>query len=233
MVKTLSPAFPETFLRTLGVSFDDLQHLTVALTHRSFGLPHNERLEFLGDSILDAVVSSVLFETFPDLPEGDLSRLRASLVCEETLCQLSSHLGIGDFLRIGDGERKSGGAHKPSLLADAFEAVIGATFLDGGFAKASTFIRLQYAGMLTLLDPAKILKDPKTRLQEWLQARRHALPQYTVEHIEGSSHAQRFFVRCELSAPKLQATGSGTNRRQAEQDAATQLLACLEDEVSQ
>lgn len=212
----------------LGLCFSDLTVLQTALTHRSFGQPHNERLEFLGDGVLNCVVAAALYEQFPALPEGDLSRLRAHLVRQDTLHQLATAAALGTNLRLGEGEMKSGGQSRPSMLADAFEAIVGAVYLDKGFDAAADFVRSQFNSILSTLDPAKTLKDPKTRLQEWLQARKYVLPKYTVQETTGAAHAQQFAVRCELTKPRLSSLGLGQSRRVAEQDAAAQLLLQLE-----
>lgn len=227
-MKDLSQPFYPQLLKALGVSFQDASLLRTALTHRSFGVPHNERLEFLGDGVLNCAVAAELYARFPDLPEGDLTRLRAQLVRQDALHLLATDLKLGEYLRLGEGELKSGGQQKPSMLADAFEAIVGALYLDGGFEKAAGFVSSQYAELLKNLDPAKTLKDPKTRLQEWLQARRYALPKYTVQETTGAPHAQQFSVLCELTRPKLQSVGFGASRRQAEQIAAGLLLDKLE-----
>lgn len=215
-------------MSALGVSFQDASLLRTALTHRSFGVPHNERLEFLGDGVLNCAVAAELYARFPDLPEGDLTRLRAQLVRQDALHLLAMGLKLGEYLQLGEGELRSGGQQKPSMLADAFEAIVGALYLDGGFEKAAAFVSAQYADLLTNLDPAKTLKDPKTRLQEWLQARRYALPKYSLKETTGMAHAQQFSVLCELERPRLQALGVANSRRQAEQLAASQLLEKLE-----
>lgn len=212
----------------LGLCFSDITLLQTALTHRSYGQPHNERLEFLGDGVLNCVIAAELFQRFPNLPEGDLSRLRAHLVRQDTLHQLAMAASLGEYLRLGEGEMKSGGQSRPSMLADAFEAIVGAVYLDGGFPAAQAFVAGQFQNLLAELDPAKTLKDPKTRLQEWLQARKYVLPKYAVQETTGAAHAQQFAVRCELTKPKLSSLGLGNSRRIAEQDAAAQLLAQLE-----
>ena len=194
--------------------------LAQALTHRSHSAPHNERLEFLGDSVLNCVVAAELFGRFGALPEGDLSRLRAHLVREEALHQVAQTLGLGDHLRLGEGELRSGGFARPSILADALEALIGAIFLDGGFAAAQgTIVRL-YEPLLAGLDPKTLEKDPKTLLQELLQARKIALPQYSVVATRGAAHSQSFEVECLIPELSVRTTGSGSSRRTAEQEAA-------------
>ena len=190
------------------------------MTHRSHGSPHNERLEFLGDSVPNCVIAAELFARFGALPEGDLSRLRARLVRQEALHQLAQDLGVGDHLRLGEGELKSGGSARPSILADALEAVFGAIFLDGGFAAARDAVRRLYEPLLAGLDPQDPGKDPKTLLQELLQARRIALPQYTVLATRGAAHSQHFEVECVIPQLSVRTIGSGNSRRTAEQEAA-------------
>ena len=191
-----------------------------ALTHRSHSASHNERLEFLGDSVLNCVVAAELFERFGRLPEGDLSRLRAHLVRQEALHQVAQTLGLGDRLRLGEGELKSGGFARPSILADTFEALIGAVFVDGGFPAARETVRRLYEPLLAGLDPNALAKDPKTLLQELLQARKIALPQYSVVATRGAAHSQNFEVECVIPQLSVRTTGSGSSRRSAEQEAA-------------
>jgi len=210
--------------RLLGHSFSDSSLLRTALTHRSFGIPNNERLEFLGDGILDCAIAAALFHRFPLLPEGDLSRLRANLVNQDALHQLASSLNIGSALRLGEGELKSGGALRPSILADALEALFGAIYLDAGFAAAQAVIDRLYAPMLEKLKPGEFQKDAKTRLQEWLQARKKPLPRYQLLETTGAAHEQRFEVLCDLEALSLQTIGHGSSRRIAEQVAADKAL---------
>jgi len=205
---------------TIGHVFSRAELLAQALTHRSHGAPHNERLEFLGDGVLNCVIAAELFERFGKLPEGDLSRLRAQLVRQEALHQLAQTLNLGDYLRLGEGELKSGGFARPSILADAFEALIGAVFLDGGFLAARRTIVLLYEPLLADLDPSALAKDPKTLLQELLQARKIALPQYSVVAARGAAHSQNFEVECLIPELSLRTTGSGSSRRSAEQEAA-------------
>lgn len=217
----------EPIARKLGHSFSDAGLFRTALTHRSYGVPNNERLEFLGDGILDCVIATSLFRRFPDLSEGDLSCLRANLVRQETLYQLALTLNIGDCLRLGEGELKSGGAQRPSILADALEALFGAIFLDAGFEAAALVIERVYAPLLDVLRPEQPQKDPKTRLQEWLQARKKSLPKYRLLEATGAAHDQRFEVACDIESPALQTTGRGPSRRVAEQIAAEQALKAL------
>lgn len=205
---------------SIGYGFSRAELLAQALTHRSHGVPHNERLEFLGDSVLNCVIAAELFERFGKLPEGDLSRLRAQLVRQEALHQLAQTLTLGDYLRLGEGELKSGGFARPSILADAFEALIGAVFLDGGFLAVRKTIVLLYEPLLADLDPNALAKDPKTLLQELLQARKIALPKYTVVAARGAAHSQNFEVECLIPELSLRTTGSGSSRRTAEQEAA-------------
>lgn len=206
--------------RRLAYEFRDAALLRQALTHRSHGAPHNERLEFLGDGLLNFVVARLLYEQFSKLPEGDLSRLRASLVNQQTLSELATSLCLGDHLLLGEGELKSGGFRRPSILADAFEAIIGAVFLDGGFDSAASVLAGLYRPLLEKADPASLGKDPKTRLQEYLQARRLALPQYSIVEVSGEAHDQRFRVECAIPELEVASLGEGPSRRAAEQEAA-------------
>lgn len=212
----------------LGHVFADPAWLRTALTHRSFGTPNNERLEFLGDGVLDFVVADLLFQRFPDLPEGDLSRLRASLVRQETLHQLALGLRLGDALRLGEGELRSGGASRPSILADALEASFGAVYVDGGFAAAQAVISRLFLPLIEGLPSGTAQKDPKTRLQEWLQARRRPTPRYILQDTEGAAHARWFTVTCDIANPPLSTRGQGSSRRHAEQAAAEAALKELE-----
>lgn len=217
----------ESLARALDYAFADLSLLQTALTHRSFSAPHNERLEFLGDSVLNCVVASALFKRFPDLPEGDLSRLRANLVRQDALHQLALSLKLGDLLRLGEGELRSGGHQRPSILADALEAIFGAVYLDGGFDAARQVIARLYAPLVAELKPGQAQKDAKTRLQEWLQAKRKPLPRYELLDSTGAAHERRFEVCCELQNPPLRTTGHGSSRRIAEQAAAEHALKAL------
>ena len=210
----------ERLQQQIGYPFSRPELLLRALTHRSHSALHNERLEFLGDSILNCVVAAELFERFDGVSEGDLSRLRAQLVREETLHQLAQTLRLGDHLQLGEGELKSGGFARPSILADAFEALIGAVFVDGGFPAARETIRRLYEPLLAALDPTELGKDPKTLLQELLQARRIALPQYSVVATHGAAHSQNFEVECLIPQLSVRTQGSGSTRRNAEQEAA-------------
>jgi ribonuclease III len=215
----------ERLQERIGYLFSRSELLTQALTHRSHGAPHNERLEFLGDSVLNCVVAAELFERFGSVPEGDLSRLRARLVRQEALHQIALALGLGEHLRLGEGEVKSGGFARPSILADALEALLGAVFLDGGFSAVREVVRRLYQPLLADLDPGAHGKDPKTLLQEFLQARKIALPQYTVVATRGAAHSQDFEVECHIPQLSVRTTGSGRSRQAAEQEAATRAFA--------
>ena len=214
----------QSVARKLGHVFSDEALLKTALTHRSFGTPNNERLEFLGDGILDFVIAAALFYRFPNLPEGDLSRLRANLVRQESLHRLALELGIGEVLRLGEGELRSGGAQRPSILADALEALFGAIYLDAGFVAAQGVIEKLYAPLIDELKPGHFQKDAKTRLQEWLQGRKKPLPRYQLMETTGAAHEQRFEVACHIDSPALRTIGHGSSRRIAEQVAAEQAL---------
>jgi ribonuclease-3 len=211
---------PEQLAKSLGHDFSQPALLRQALTHRSHSSPHNERLEFLGDSVLNCVVATLLFERFPDLREGELSRQRASLVRQDALAGIARDLALGDCLRLGEGELKSGGFGRPSILADGLEAVVGAVYLDGGFAAARAVIERLFAPLLARIDPTASAKDPKTELQELLQARKLPLPQYALLATRGEAHAQEFEVECIVDALGIRAAGLGSSRRNAEQAAA-------------
>jgi ribonuclease III len=209
----------------LGHAFHRPELFLQALTHRSYGATHNERLEFIGDAVLNCVVAAVLYERFPAIPEGDLSRVRANLVNRDTLALLARRLDLGAEIRLGEGELRSGGDQRPSLLADTLEALFGAVFLDAGYDAARAVIERVYAVEFEGLDPAALGKDPKTRLQEWLQARRLAVPDYAVTAVAGEAHAQTFTVECRIPALGIVAAGSGPSRRAAEQLAAAEAYA--------
>lgn len=211
----------------LGYECRDEALLEAALTHRSAGGPHYERLEFLGDAVLNCVVAMLVFREFGAANEGDLSRFRASLVSGEALAVIAAEIELGDQLRLGSGELKSGGFRRKSILADALEALFGAIYLDGGFAAAEAVIERLFAARLDKLPTAAELKDPKTRLQEALQARGLPLPSYAVESTSGQAHNQSFEVSCSVDALGLKVTASGPSRRRAEQAAAQLLLAAL------
>lgn len=210
----------ERLQRRIGYDFSRPELLAQALTHRSHGAPHNERLEFLGDSVLNCVIAAELFTRFGKLAEGDLSRLRANLVRQESLHHVAQGLDLGDQLELGEGELKSGGFARPSILADAFEALIGAIFLDRGFEAARECVLRLYRPLLEALDPKAPGKDPKTLLQELLQAKKIALPRYSVVATRGAAHDQQFEVECLIPELSVRTTGSGSNRRTAEQEAA-------------
>ena len=205
----------------LGHVFRRPELLHQALTHRSFAAEHNERLEFIGDGVLNCAIALMLYERFPQMPEGDLSRMRAGLVNRDTLHRHAAALELGTTIRLGEGEAKSGGAARPSILADALEAVLGAIFLDAGYAAAHTAIERIYADDIAGAD-TEIAKDPKTRLQEWLQGRRLPVPEYAIVEIRGEAHLQTFEVACRIAALDIAATGTGASRRAAEQAAAAQ-----------
>ena len=209
---------------TLSYQPRDAALFNAALTHRSAAGPNNERLEFLGDAVLSLIVAQHLYRSFPHASEGDLSRLRARLVSREPLAEVAAEIGLGDVLQLGSGELKSGGFRRQSILADALEAVCGALFLDGGLeAAGQVMLRLLGPRIAALPDPA-LLKDAKTRLQEFLQARSLTLPRYQVERIDGEAHAQTFRVSCEVPALGRRVQGGGSSRRRAEQEAAELML---------
>ena len=207
-------------VRHLGHDFTNNTLLIQALTHRSHSVPNNERLEFLGDGVLNCVIAHLLYRRFPKLPEGELSRLRAHLVREATLCEIALGLSLGEYMRLGEGEMKSGGWRRPSMLADTLEALIGAVFLDAGFPTAEAVVERLYSPLLENLDPKSLGKDPKTFLQEYLQGRKLALPEYILLATEGEAHRQIFRVECRIPALKVHAQGAGNSRRAAEQQAA-------------
>ena len=213
--------------KAIGHRFSRLELLQQAVTHRSFGSPHNERLEFLGDSVVNCVTAIALFERFSELREGDMSRLRANLVRQEALHRLAEGLKLGEYLRLGEGEMKSGGHRRPSILADALEAIFAAVFLDAGFEAAKAVIDQLYASSIASLDPARALKDPKTALQEWLQGRRMPLPKYSLADARGEAHQQEFEVECEITGLGLKTRGIGVSRRAAEQQSAQRALELL------
>jgi len=211
----------------LGHRFSQPELLTRAVTHRSFGADHNERLEFLGDAVLSLAVSSLLYQRFAESDEGDLTRIRAHLVREASLHRLALGLDLPVVLRISDGEAKGGGAHRPSILADAMEALIGATYLDGGYDAALALVGRLFAEVMSSAGTGAAEhwgKDAKTALQEWLQARRLAVPTYRITETRGQAHAQTFEVECAVPALSLSRKGEGRSRRVAEQDAARRLL---------
>jgi len=211
----------------IDYTFNDIDYLQTALTHRSAQSNNNERMEFLGDAILSYLISIELYRRFPAAQEGDLSRLRASLVKGETLARVANEIKLGDFLVMGSGELKSGGYRRSSTLADAFEAVIGAVYLDGGLEAASQFIKRFFSQRLDECDPNKAQKDPKTRLQEYLQGLSRPLPDYDVTETTGKAHNQTFKVECRVVGLQEPVYGDGTSRRKAEQMAAEAALELL------
>jgi ribonuclease-3 len=211
----------------LGHAFHRPALLAQALTHRSHSASHNERLEFVGDAVLNCVVGLILYERHPDIPEGDLSRVRANLVNGDVLARLAGTLDLAAEVRLGEGEQRAGLA-RPSILADALEAVFGAVFVDGGFDAARAAIERVYGDELARLDPAAWRKDPKTALQERLQARRLPVPSYVVVDVAGEAHAQTFHVECRIPAFDIAVAGDGPSRRAAEQAAAAAALAALD-----
>jgi ribonuclease III len=208
----------------LPYQFKNPSLLARALTHRSFSADHNERLEFLGDSVLNLAVSGLLYQALDTLPEGELSRVRANLVKQETLHQLALELGLSSLLRLGEGELRSGGAKRPSILADALEAVIGAVYEDAGFEVAATMVRRLFEKVQINPQMSAAAKDAKTELQEWLQGRKMQLPLYTVVGTIGAAHKQTFEVECAIVELGRTERGIGASRRAAEQAAATALL---------
>jgi ribonuclease-3 len=219
----------EALQARLQHSFTNASLLSLALTHRSFGNPHNERLEFLGDSVLNLAVSGMLYQALQHQPEGDLSRVRANLVKQDTLHQLAMDLGLAGMVRLGEGEMRSGGQHRPSILADALEAVIGAVYLDAGFDKAQALVMRLFENVDLSPTMTAAAKDPKTELQEWLQARRWQLPVYRVVGTTGAAHQQTFDVECEVTELKQSQRGIGSSRRSGEQAAALAMLQWLKE----
>jgi len=210
----------DSLCKQIAYVFTQPQLLQRALTHRSHSAAHNERLEFLGDSVVNCVVAKFLHDSYPDLPEGDLSRLRSNLVNQQTLYVLAQQLHLGELLLLGEGERKSAGSSRPSILADALEALIGALFLDGGFTAAEKVVLSLYIPYIRQADVLTLGKDAKTLLQEYLQSRKLALPKYTVIATQGEAHAQLFQVECVIAQLNMVTRGEGSSRRIAEQMAA-------------
>jgi ribonuclease III len=208
----------------LGYQPRDLVLFRAALTHRSVPGPNNERLEFLGDAVLNLLIAHRLYGSFPQASEGDLSRLRARLVSREPLAEIALSLGLGEMLQLGSGELRSGGFRRQSILADALEALFGAIYLDGGLAALEPIITRLFAGRIAALPSPEALKDAKTRLQEYLQSRSLTLPRYAILGIEGEDHAQTFRVSCEVAGLSLRVAGEGSSRRRAEQEAAARML---------
>lgn len=212
----------------LDYQFNNRALLERAVTHRSHNAQHNERLEFLGDSVLNFVVASLLYQRFDKVDEGDLSRLRASLVKQSALAQIAITLNLSEYLRLGEGELKSGGFRRPSILSDALEAIFGAVYLDGGFDSAYHVIKHQYTPILSTVNPQTLGKDPKTLLQELLQSARLDLPVYSVVATHGAAHSQVFEVECSIPVLDIRVSASGASRRAAEQLTATQALAIID-----
>jgi ribonuclease III len=215
--------------RKLGYSFENLDWLGLALTHRSQNAKNNERLEFLGDSLVSFMVTDILFHQFTKLPEGDLSRIRAHLVKGETLAEIGREYELSQYLILGPGELKSGGYRRSSIIADAVEAIIAAIYKDGGLAQTRAFVERIYAGRLDALDPKKVGKDPKTRLQEILQAEQQPLPEYSIISVNGAAHAQNFTVACYVAKLNTKFEATDTSRRKAEQKAAEYALDALDE----
>lgn len=209
----------DTFCKRLGYSFIQPELLREALTHRSHSASHNERLEFLGDAVLNCAIAGLIYKCFPDLPEGHLSRLRANFVNQQALSDLALSLQMDKLIRLGEGELKSGGCHRPSILADALEAVLGAIYLDSNYVQAETVITTLYLPMESI-DLKTQGKDPKTLLQEFLQSQKLALPEYIVVTTTGKAHKQKFKVECVIPTFNIRTLGEGTSRRSAEQAAA-------------
>jgi ribonuclease-3 len=217
--------------RRLQHEFSNAALLTQALTHRSFSSDHYERLEFLGDSVLNLAVSDLLYARLGSLPEGDLSRVRANLVKQETLHQLAVGLGLPDVMRLGEGEVRSGGQKRPSILADTLEAIVGAVYLDAGFSAAQSLVQRLFEAVEINPTMDAIGKDPKTELQEWLQGRKMKLPLYTVVATIGAAHKQSFDVECEIPELRLTERGIGGSRRSGEQAAAAAMLQTIKSKV--
>jgi ribonuclease-3 len=213
--------------KALNYRFQDPELFQQALTHRSATHRNNERLEFLGDAVLDFVVSDVVYRAYPDAAEGDLSKLRSLLVKDTSLAELASQIGLGEHLILGSGEQKTGGHRRESILADALEAIFGAVFLDSGYGAAKDVIDRAYAQRYTSLPDIKDLRDPKTRLQEWLQGRKMSLPDYELVNVSGEDHKQRFTVSCTVAEISAASSGESNTRRKAEQKAARKMLEIL------
>jgi ribonuclease III len=212
----------DALLASLGHVFRRPELLRQALTHRSFAADHNERLEFIGDGVLNCVIALMLYKHFPQMPEGDLSRMRSAMVNRDTLHRHAVALGLGAAIRMGEGESRSGGAMRPSILADALEAIFGAIFLDGGYAAAHAVIERIYAADVSSAATRALAKDPKTRLQELLQGRKLPVPEYAIVEVSGEAHLQTLKVVCRIPALDIATTGTGATRRAAEQAAAAQ-----------
>jgi len=214
------PLLFEQFCKRLGYTFTRPQLLQEALTHRSHSAAHNERLEFLGDAVLNCAIAGLIYTQFPELPEGHLSRLRANFVNQKALSGMALNLQIDQLIRLGEGELRSGGCHRPSILADALEAVLGAIYVDSNYAQAEDVIKALYLPLMQDIDFKTQGKDPKTLLQEFLQSQKLALPEYVVVTTSGKAHKQKFQVDCVIPAFDIRTSGEGTSRRGAEQAAA-------------
>lgn len=223
----------DSLQKRIGHQFADPFLLETALTHRSYGAPNNERLEFIGDAVLSCAIADLLYRKFAELSEGDLSRLRANMVRQETLYRLALELRIGELLHLGDGELKSGGHSRPSILADALEALFGAVYLDQGFPAALSVISGLYSGLVGDIDLSKAIKDSKTRLQEYLQGRRISLPEYEISGAAGEQHSQEFLVTCRIPKLDIVTQATGSSRRVAEQVAAERALVEIEAQDKQ
>ena len=217
----------DSLVKHIDYPFNNPGLLTQALTHRSFSGNNNERLEFLGDGALNFIIAHQLYQRFPKLAEGDLSRLRAALVKESTLSEIAFSLNIGDSLKLGEGELKSAGWRRPSILADALEAIIGAVYVDGGYHAAEALVLKLFAEKLAIIDPKIIDKDAKSQLQEYLQGKKIELPDYKVVSIEGEAHAQTFKMECVIEKLHITTVGEGASRRVAEQQAAQLALEAI------
>ena len=216
----------------LGYGFVQRTLLEQAVTHRSHGAVHNERLEFLGDAVLNCAIAQLLFQKYARLDEGDLSRLRANLVKQQSLAEIAERLVLSDFMRLGEGEMKSGGFRRPSILADTVEAIFGAVFLDSGFDAARNVIGKLFDPVLKAMDPKTLGKDSKTLLQEYLQGKRVSLPVYTVVETRGAAHNQEFEVECAIPKFEISVRGTGKSRRAAEQSAAKQAFEAAQNAVA-
>ncbi|PTB85009.1 ribonuclease III [Pseudidiomarina aestuarii] len=222
----------EQLERVFGYQFQNRERLQRALTHRSASATHNERLEFLGDAVLSIIISEALFERFPRIDEGDLSRMRATLVCGRSLAKVAQRFELGKFLVLGPGEMKSGGNRRESILADGIEALLGAMYLESDLPTCRPVVLGWFADKLATIQPGATHKDPKTRLQEYLQGRQQPLPDYQVVSTQGQAHNQQFTVSCTVAGIDKPVMGTGTSRRKAEQAAAQQVLEKLDLELS-
>lgn len=220
---------PDELCQKLGYQFKDESLLAMAITHRSFSANNNERIEFLGDSLLNMIIAEALYKRFPNLREGELSRIRALLVSGKTLAELANEFNLGVFLRLGAGEKNTGGHRRNSTLADAVEALIGAIYLESGFEVCRERVLSWFEARIAVLNPESSHKDAKTRLQEFLQARKLPLPDYQLLDTEGADHQQTFIVSCSVSLLKSTISASGSSRRKAEQAAAEKVLIALKD----